>query len=172
MSTTSSFSASRPFVLPSKTFNPVVSRSLSFGSSFSPFNSLFLRHHLLRIRTGRGSALGARMVSAPSIGKAAPFLDFETSVFKKEKITLAGNDEVFIPFPCGFVFFTSFGLVLYFRRCGTTNYGRSFEYQYIVRGGRDLFHLLPDAFKGIKQIGVIGWGSQVIRTPLCFSSFT
>jgi ketol-acid reductoisomerase len=30
-----------------------------------------------------------------------------------------------------------------------------------VRGGRDLFHLLPDAFKGIKQIGVIGWGSQV-----------
>ena len=33
--------------------------------------------------------------------------------------------------------------------------------QYIVRGGRDLFKLLPDAFKGIKQIGVIGWGSQV-----------
>jgi hypothetical protein len=35
--------------------------------------------------------------------------------------------------------------------------------QYIVRGGRDLFPLLPDAFKGIKQIGVIGWGSQVKR---------
>lgn len=34
--------------------------------------------------------------------------------------------------------------------------------QYIVRGGRDLFNLLPDAFKGIKQIGVIGWGSQVV----------
>ncbi|KAM7515141.1 hypothetical protein LguiA_004724 [Lonicera macranthoides] len=33
--------------------------------------------------------------------------------------------------------------------------------QGFVRGGRDLFHLLPDAFKGIKQIGVIGWGSQV-----------
>ncbi|CAK7324767.1 unnamed protein product [Dovyalis caffra] len=32
---------------------------------------------------------------------------------------------------------------------------------YIVRGGRDLFPLLRDAFKGIKQIGVIGWGSQV-----------
>jgi len=29
-----------------------------------------------------------------------------------------------------------------------------------VRGGRDLFKYLPDAFKGIKQIGVIGWGSQ------------
>ncbi|MDA8160090.1 MAG: ketol-acid reductoisomerase [Desulfobacteraceae bacterium] len=30
----------------------------------------------------------------------------------------------------------------------------------IVRGGRDRFHLLPKAFAGIKQIGVIGWGSQ------------
>lgn len=34
--------------------------------------------------------------------------------------------------------------------------------QYIVRGGRDLFPLLPESFKGIKQIGVIGWGSQVM----------
>ena len=30
----------------------------------------------------------------------------------------------------------------------------------IVRGGRHLFPLLPKAFEGIKQIGVIGWGSQ------------
>ena len=30
----------------------------------------------------------------------------------------------------------------------------------IVRGGRDKFVLLPAAFEGIKQIGVIGWGSQ------------
>ena len=30
----------------------------------------------------------------------------------------------------------------------------------IVRGGRDKFPLLPKAFDGIKQIGVIGWGSQ------------
>ncbi|KAH7856013.1 hypothetical protein Vadar_031586 [Vaccinium darrowii] len=51
-------------------------------------------------------------------------IDFETSVFNKEKITLAGHDE------------------------------------YIVRGARDLFPLLPEAFKGVKQIGVIGWGSQ------------
>lgn len=29
-----------------------------------------------------------------------------------------------------------------------------------MRGGRHLFPLLDDAFKGIKQIGVIGWGSQ------------
>jgi len=30
----------------------------------------------------------------------------------------------------------------------------------IVKGGRHLFPLLPQAFEGIKQIGVIGWGSQ------------
>lgn len=30
----------------------------------------------------------------------------------------------------------------------------------IVRGGRHLFPLLPKAFDGIKQIGVVGWGSQ------------
>ena len=30
----------------------------------------------------------------------------------------------------------------------------------IVRGGRHLFPLLPRAFEGVKQIGVIGWGSQ------------
>ncbi len=32
--------------------------------------------------------------------------------------------------------------------------------EYIVRGGRDLFPLLPKAFDGVKTIGVIGWGSQ------------
>ncbi len=32
---------------------------------------------------------------------------------------------------------------------------------YHFRGGRDKYALLPEAFKGIKQIGVIGWGSQV-----------
>jgi len=30
----------------------------------------------------------------------------------------------------------------------------------VVPGGRDKFPLLPQAFAGIKQIGVIGWGSQ------------
>ncbi|CAK7323639.1 unnamed protein product [Dovyalis caffra] len=33
--------------------------------------------------------------------------------------------------------------------------------EYIVKGGRELFPFLRNAFKGIKQIGVIGWGSQV-----------
>ncbi|HEY5475875.1 MAG TPA: hypothetical protein VIK11_04080, partial [Tepidiformaceae bacterium] len=30
----------------------------------------------------------------------------------------------------------------------------------VVRGGRHLFPLLPKAFEGVKQVGVIGWGSQ------------
>lgn len=32
--------------------------------------------------------------------------------------------------------------------------------EYIVRGGRDVFSSLPAAFQSIKQVGVIGWGSQ------------
>jgi ketol-acid reductoisomerase len=32
--------------------------------------------------------------------------------------------------------------------------------EHIVRGGRHLLPLLPKAFAGIRQIGVIGWGSQ------------
>ncbi|TVR73987.1 MAG: ketol-acid reductoisomerase [Spirochaetaceae bacterium] len=32
--------------------------------------------------------------------------------------------------------------------------------EYIVRGGRHLFSRLPEAFSGIRRIGVIGWGSQ------------
>ena len=34
------------------------------------------------------------------------------------------------------------------------------EVEYVVRGGRDLLPLLPKAFDGVEQIGVIGWGSQ------------
>lgn len=32
--------------------------------------------------------------------------------------------------------------------------------EYVVRGGRHLFEKLPQAFDGVRQIGVIGWGSQ------------
>jgi ketol-acid reductoisomerase len=32
--------------------------------------------------------------------------------------------------------------------------------EYIIRGGREKFKNLPQAMKGIKQVGVIGWGSQ------------
>jgi len=51
-------------------------------------------------------------------------LDFESSVFTKELITVADHTEA------------------------------------IVRGGRDLFPLLPKAFAGVAQIGVVGWGPQ------------
>ncbi|KAM7519086.1 hypothetical protein LguiB_018048 [Lonicera macranthoides] len=45
-------------------------------------------------------------------------------------------------------------------RGGARRGARRIRGRYLVRGGMDLFHLLPDAFKGIKQIDVIGWGSQ------------
>src|SRR6202171_1694432 len=32
--------------------------------------------------------------------------------------------------------------------------------EWIVRGGRHLFPMLPKAFAGVRQIGVIGWSSQ------------
>lgn len=51
-------------------------------------------------------------------------LDFDTTVFDKEYVTLGDRREA------------------------------------IVRGGRHLFERLPAAFEGVRQIGVIGWGSQ------------
>ncbi|XP_023530822.1 ketol-acid reductoisomerase, chloroplastic-like [Cucurbita pepo subsp. pepo] len=102
---------------------PISPSSLGFSSSFSSLGSNALKAFGMSGSNASGSALGARMVSVPAI-KPLPTLDFDTSVFKKEKVNLAGHEE------------------------------------YIVKGGRDLFPLLPEAFKGIKQIGVIGWGSQ------------
>lgn len=92
----------------------------SSSSSSSPLKALKARS----VPSRGGSAMSAKMVSVPAVEKAASTLDFESSVFKKEKVNLAGHEE------------------------------------YIVRGGRNLFPLLPEAFKGIKKIGVIGWGSQ------------
>lgn len=89
------------------------------------------------------------MVSAPPVTLPAS-LDFETSIFKKERINLAGHDEVR----------DSSKFLIYSEKLSLSNF-LGYFLQYIVKGGRDLFHLLPDAFKGIKQIGVIGWGSQV-----------
>ncbi|RAP24632.1 ketol-acid reductoisomerase [Candidatus Marinamargulisbacteria bacterium SCGC AG-343-K17] len=51
-------------------------------------------------------------------------MSFNTNIFEKEKINLAGTEE------------------------------------YIIRGGRHLLDRLPEAFNGIKTIGVIGWSSQ------------
>ncbi|KAK2642414.1 hypothetical protein Ddye_024177 [Dipteronia dyeriana] len=93
-------------------------------SSFSPtLKPLIARVPTNNVSSNGRSSLSVKMVSFSSVTPTTS-LDFDTNVFKKEKISLAGHDE------------------------------------YIVRGGRDLFHLLSDAFKGIKQIGVIGWGSQ------------
>ncbi|KAJ6855603.1 hypothetical protein NC651_040297 [Populus alba x Populus x berolinensis] len=72
---------------------------------------------------GRGSVGAAERVMHPGV-RLRTSLDFQTFVFKKEKIIIAGHDKN------------------------------------IVRGGKDVFPLLPDAFQGIKQIGVIGWVSQ------------
>ncbi|XP_021718313.1 ketol-acid reductoisomerase, chloroplastic-like [Chenopodium quinoa] len=96
------------------------------GSSSSTKAYRSLKSSARGISSGTGSsALSAKTVSAPSINSPpATTFDFESSVFKKEKVTLSGHDE------------------------------------YIVRGGRNLFPLLPEAFKGVKKIGVIGWGSQ------------
>ncbi|RLM92647.1 hypothetical protein C2845_PM08G20620 [Panicum miliaceum] len=106
-----------------KTVNPAPSGapgaaagSVSFPAAQAPCR--------LAASAGRRRAVAAKVASPSVVGTAMPSLDFETSVFKKEKVSLAGHEE------------------------------------YIVRGGRDLFPLLPEAFKGIKQIGVIGWGSQ------------
>ncbi|GMP42131.1 hypothetical protein CsSME_00011968 [Camellia sinensis var. sinensis] len=109
----------------SKTLKPA-SKTLGFNLGFLSSSSSktalksLKAQVMLGNRVGLGSTLGGRMDSVPEMTS----LDFDSSVFKKEKITLAGHDE------------------------------------YIVRGGRDLFPLLPNAFKCIKQIGVIGWGSQ------------
>ncbi|XVF27507.1 hypothetical protein REPUB_Repub14bG0113400 [Reevesia pubescens] len=99
--------------------------SSSSSSWYSPTSKSLIAHHVpTNNSAGRSSAVAAKMISVPSSITPTTSLDFQTSVFQKEKISLAGHDE------------------------------------YIVRGGRHLFPLLDDAFKGIKQIGVIGWGSQ------------
>ncbi|KAK6157564.1 hypothetical protein DH2020_011812 [Rehmannia glutinosa] len=121
-----SFSSTTP-TFSSKALNPSTKApavSLGFlSSSSASLKPLRAAAGSRAASPASGSSLAARMVSAPAI-KPPMSLDFDTSVFTKEKINLAGHDE------------------------------------YIVRGGRNLFKLLPDAFKGIKQIGVIGWGSQ------------
>ncbi|PHT43632.1 Ketol-acid reductoisomerase, chloroplastic [Capsicum baccatum] len=126
---TTSFSisnASSSSASSSKSLKPSLASNLGFlSSSAALLKPLRAKTAVSAGGSSSGGAMAAKMVSAPAaVVKAPASFDFETSVFKKEKVTLAGNDE------------------------------------YIVRGGRDLFKYLPDAFKGIKQIGVIGWGSQ------------
>eukprot|EP00252_Welwitschia_mirabilis_P014103 TRINITY_DN3113_c0_g1_i2.p1 TRINITY_DN3113_c0_g1~~TRINITY_DN3113_c0_g1_i2.p1 ORF type:complete len:370 (+),score=75.78 TRINITY_DN3113_c0_g1_i2:184-1293(+) len=115
-------------------WSPVLLRGSKFNAKPSSASSLLF----FSLKKNKGFPKSAKLLStkatishvhavsappSPTSKKSLP-LDFQTDVFKKEKISLAGQDE------------------------------------YIVRGGRDLFQLLPEAFRGIKQIGVIGWGSQ------------
>ncbi|KAL8151118.1 hypothetical protein V2J09_020926 [Rumex salicifolius] len=126
MAAAASASAASAAISGSKSLKISSAKPSSLNLGFLPSSAKALRSLITRAlpgKNGGGSALSARMVSVPSV-KPAITLDFETSVFQKEKVSLAGHDE------------------------------------YIVRGGRNLYPLLPEAFKGIKQIGVIGWGSQ------------
>ncbi|XP_037473633.1 ketol-acid reductoisomerase, chloroplastic-like [Triticum dicoccoides] len=117
--TSSVASTLAPFAHP-KTLAAAAASSIS-SVAFSPAAS----HPACALSASTRRRAVAAMVAAPAkVGAAMPSLDFDTAVFNKEKVSLAGHEE------------------------------------YIVRGGRNLFPLLPEAFKGVKQIGVIGWGSQ------------
>ncbi|RVW12965.1 Ketol-acid reductoisomerase, chloroplastic [Vitis vinifera] len=156
MAATTSFTpgVSAPAPLSSSPPCKAFSKTLGFKLGSSPSSSTTLKPLISRAPANGRPSLSVRMVSLPSVLPTTS-LDFETSVFKKEKIALAGHDEVnskrlLSPFGYRENVETGSDLYILFFLC-----------QYIVRGGRDLFHLLPDAFKGIKQIGVIGRGSQV-----------
>jgi hypothetical protein len=77
----------------SQTLRPRPKTLVIFSTSSVTLQRLCRRIRPNGARSG-GGALSARMVSAPSIAKAPPSLDFESKVFKKEKVTLAGHDEV------------------------------------------------------------------------------
>lgn len=82
--------------------NNVSVHNLSFISSSNP-SLKSLRAHVARAvssassssSSSKGGVLGATMVSSPASVKPLSSVDFETSVFKKEKINLAGHEEVY-----------------------------------------------------------------------------
>ncbi|OIW15509.1 hypothetical protein TanjilG_27360 [Lupinus angustifolius] len=90
MAATTSFSPA--ISATSKTLAKPATRSFA-ATNFAPGPlSLKLSFKLLSLRlcvTG-GSTLGAHMVSMLAISKSPELLNFETSIFKKEKISLAG----------------------------------------------------------------------------------
>jgi len=118
--TTSSSSA---ICAASKTLAKASSRSFSATSLALQSSSSKLTFQSLRL-SRCASALGARMVAAPAV-KAPTQLDFDSKVFKKEKINLAGHDEVLsrtlssvfrfvnFKFPCVYCFF-------FFIHCSTS----------------------------------------------------
>ncbi|XVF60893.1 hypothetical protein PTKIN_Ptkin08bG0084800 [Pterospermum kingtungense] len=134
MATATSFSPSISTLSPNTSSKTLATPSnLGFlASSSRSLRSL----KATRLNTGNGhnSALASCMVSVPAVEPQTSF-DFETSMFKKEKIPLAGHDE------------------------------------YNVRGGRDLFKLLPDVFKGIRRLVLlIRFPSTLQLTSLFFST--
>lgn len=99
--TSTSFSPSVAATSSSKSLKPegkTLAVNVGFMSSTSAKTALYsLKARALTSNGGgsvSGSAIGARMVSVPAV-KPPTLLDFDTSVFKKEKISLAGYDEVF-----------------------------------------------------------------------------
>jgi ketol-acid reductoisomerase len=77
-----------------KTLNPApktpAAGSVSFSAAQPPC--------LLAASAGRRGAVAAKVASPSVISTTMPSLDFETSVFKKEKVSLAGHEEVrFVP---------------------------------------------------------------------------
>jgi len=67
----------------------------SFAAANLSFSKLYPQSVKARRCTAVGGAVGARMVSAPPATLPAK-LDFETSIFKKERVNLAGHEEVWV----------------------------------------------------------------------------
>jgi len=95
-----------------------VARTATVGKSSAKVGRMFAKAPAAFSKTAR--------FNAKKMSKAvkASAVVFETSIFEKEAVNMAGEEE------------------------------------FIVRGGRDKFDKLGEALKGIKTVGVIGWGSQ------------
>ena len=92
--------------------------------------------------------------------------EFNTKVFTKEAVSIAGETECVLP--CHTARFAGGGAcdaalpscVLHRTLAVAATPEAQLACRYIVRGGRDKFSLLPKAWSNIKSVGVIGWGSQ------------
>ncbi|XP_062179772.1 ketol-acid reductoisomerase, chloroplastic-like [Phragmites australis] len=91
---TAATSSSTSLGIAHKTLNPTPSRTPGTIATTSVSFPNALPTCLFATSTGCRHVV-ARKVSSPSvIGTAMPSLDFETSIFKKEKVSLAGHEEV------------------------------------------------------------------------------
>lgn len=78
----------------SKTLKPVSKPfTLGFAGSFCKGLNPLRAAAISGVGFSGGSTLGAKMVSVPAI-KPLTCLDFDTKVFSKEKVNLAGHEEV------------------------------------------------------------------------------